>query len=94
MSALESNPYLSNPEYSSYIHLSRYARYLWDEGRRETWEETVERTISYWRKKFPKQITKKVADELRTYILEMRTMPSMRALMTAGKALDLRLENL
>jgi len=34
-------------EFQSFIHKSRYARYLWEAGRRETWDETVDRYLSY-----------------------------------------------
>ena len=70
--------------YQRYIALSRYARYLPDEQRRETWEETCQRYANYFSEKssdFPK-------DEVYEAIVGMHVMPSMRALMTAGKALD------
>ena len=35
-------------QYQTYIHKSRYARYLDDEQRRETWGETVARYMDYW----------------------------------------------
>lgn len=38
----------SLPYYSEFIHLSRYSRWREDLGRRETWEETVERLIEFW----------------------------------------------
>ena len=66
-------------EYQKFIHKSRYARYLDSEGRRETWEETVERYCGFWDKPLP--------DEVKQAILDMEVMPSMRALMTAGPAL-------
>ena len=70
--------------YQRYIALSRYARYLPEQERRETWEETVQRFCTFFSSKydaFPK-------DEVYTAIHDMKVMPSMRALMTAGKALD------
>ena len=39
--------------YQSYIHASRYARWLEDKGRRETWDETVDRWWNYMTDKFP-----------------------------------------
>lgn len=72
--------------YSSYIHKSRYARYLPEEQRRETWEETVDRYINFFKNKG--SLDDKTASELRTAIINMETVPSMRALMTAGEALD------
>ena len=67
-------------EYQKFIHKSRYARYLDKEGRRETWEETVQRYCDFWEKPLP--------DEVKNAILDMEIMPSMRALMTAGPALS------
>lgn len=78
----------SNEQYSEFIALSRYARWLPYEKRRETWNETVNRYVTYWKDKFPDIITTEIQDELETSILNLDTMGSMRALMTAGDALD------
>ena len=72
--------------YQSYIHKSRYARYLPDEKRRETWEETVDRYLSFFKKRC--KLDDKTQEELRQAILNHEVMPSMRALMTAGEALE------
>ena len=72
--------------YQSYIHKSRYARYLPDEQRRETWDETVDRYISFFKNRG--SLDNKTAEELREAITNLEVMPSMRALMTAGEALD------
>lgn len=74
------------PEYSQFIHLSRYSRWLEKEQRRETWDETVERYISFFCKRFP-ELENEIRS-LKKYILEFKVMPSMRCLMTAGKALE------
>jgi ribonucleoside-triphosphate reductase len=72
--------------YQQIIHQSRYARYRDDLKRRETWEETVERYISYFRERNKR---KEIPwDELKNAIINLEIMPSMRALMTAGEALD------
>lgn len=71
-------------DYQSYIHTSRYARWLPEKNRRETWEETVGRYIDFWGDK----LNSKQSDELRGAILNLEVMPSMRTLMTAGKALE------
>ena len=84
--SIQQNPYLSNPEYSNFIALSRYARWLPDLKRRETWNETVKRYFDYWIKK--DKLDTKTGEELEPYVLEMKSMPSMRALMTAGLAAD------
>lgn len=78
--------------YQSWIHVSKYARYQDDLGRRETWEETVDRYINYFKDRVQNQIGEQWEqipfDELRTAILNLEVMPSMRAMMTAGAALD------
>ena len=72
--------------YQQYIAKSRYARYLPDQQRRETWEETVWRYVNYFKDR--KQIDAETAVELHNAIYNMDVMPSMRAMMTAGEALD------
>ena len=72
-------------QYQQYIALSRYARWLPKENRRETWEETVNRYMTNVVKDKVDKVTYKALEE---NILELNVMPSMRALMTAGKALD------
>ena len=71
-------------DYQTFIATSRYARWLEEEGRRETWGETVERYMTNIVKPLLK--TKKDVDEIRDSILSLEVMPSMRSLMTAGKA--------
>lgn len=72
-------------EYQEYIHLSRYAR--WDRNlkRREVWEETVDRYVNFFSETnesiYPKEM-------IRNAILNLEVMPSMRCLMSAGKALE------
>ena len=73
-------------KYQQFIHKSRYARWMKDEGRRETWEETVQRYVDFWSKRG--HIDSKVAKKLYNSILNLEVMPSMRCLMTAGVALD------
>ena len=70
--------------YQQYIHKSRYARYLPEEKRRETWEETVNRYVNYWGDSLPETDRKEVFKAIH----DLDVMPSMRALMTAGEALD------
>tara|TARA_B110000902_G_scaffold178877_1_gene202796 strand:- start:1133 stop:3031 length:1899 start_codon:yes stop_codon:yes gene_type:complete len=76
-----SNNYLPT-DYQSFIHKSRYAKYFEDKGR-ESWDETVERYTNNIIGKLVDTITRK---ELETAILSLDVMPSMRSLMTAGKA--------
>ena len=72
-------------DYQTYIAKSRYARYLPSEKRRETWTETVDRYVNYFYEKHPDTFPK---DEIRKSIIDLEVMPSMRSVMTAGKALD------
>ena len=78
--------------YQSFIHASRYARWIDEETRRETWNETVTRYFDFFEThlkescnyKLPKDLRK----ELETAVLNLEVMPSMRCLMTAGEALE------
>jgi ribonucleoside-diphosphate reductase alpha chain len=73
--------------YQDFIHVSRYARYSDEKLRRETWDETVGRYIDFFKNKTNNN--KKVPwEDLRTAILNLEIMPSMRCLMTAGEALE------
>jgi ribonucleoside-triphosphate reductase (thioredoxin) len=72
--------------YQQYIHKSRYARWREDDNRRETWAETVQRYIDFWKGR--KQIDEATGKKLYDAIYNLEVMPSMRCLMTAGVALD------
>jgi len=74
--------------YSEYIHKSRYARWMPELGRRENWDETVHRYISFFAPRIPKSERETISQELEDAILGMEVMPSMRSLMTAGPALE------
>lgn len=74
-----------NTPYQHYIFKSRYARFLDEKGRRENWEETVTRYCNFWFEKFGDTFP---YQEIYDGILNLHVVPSMRALMTAGKALD------
>jgi ribonucleoside-diphosphate reductase alpha chain len=78
------NNYLPT-DYQSFIHTSRYARWLDDENRRETWQETVYRYMA--NVVVPKTRDEFFLDEIEEAILNLEIMPSMRAMMTAGPAL-------
>ncbi len=91
MASLLGNNYLPT-EYQSFIHMSRYSRWLEEEGRRETWTETVSRLIVYFKNHidvhYKGVLKNKEWTELEEAILSLQVMPSMRALMTSGGALD------
>ena len=72
-------------QYQEYIHASRYARWLPEEKRRETWAETVARYVGFWE---PKVSDSDTLRELQQAIENLEVMPSMRAMMTAGPALE------
>lgn len=75
-------------DYQKYIHISKYARFIDKHKRRETWQETVERYVNFWEEKYPELITGDYKAELFNVIYNLEVMPSMRALMSAGKALS------
>ena len=78
--------------YQDFIHLSRYSRWLPDEGRREQWDETVDRLIGFFDRHLSENYEgfkfEKYKKEIRKNVLDLSVMPSMRALMTAGPALE------
>lgn len=86
MKTNKGNPFPS--VYEEFIHRSRYARWLEDEGRRENWDETVQRLINYYGKAVDWAGKKSDWEELFNSIYNLQVMPSMRAMMTAGPALD------
>ena len=80
--------------YQQFIHLSRYARWNEENQRRETWDETVSRYFDFFEKHLKENhnLSKPQFDETRKYlekaVLYLNIMPSMRALMSAGLALE------
>ena len=78
-------------EYQQYIHLSRYSRYRYEDNRRETWEETVNRYFDFFKEHLKEHCdfnaTPKMIEPLKQAVLDLKVMPSMRCLMTAGEAL-------
>ena len=83
------NPFeiTANQEYSQYIHLSRYSRWREDLNRREKWSETVDRLCTFWENKFP-DYSEYIRKTIEPAIYNLEVMPSMRSLMTAGRALE------
>lgn len=88
---IDENGYITDP-YRSFIHQSRYARWNEQEGRRETWEETVDRYMNFMRDHLWKNNSYNITPEefmkVRQGVLDMKVLPSMRAMMTAGPALE------
>ena len=78
-------------DYQTFIHKSRYARWLEEEQRRETWQETVARYFDFMQEHLKKNNDTDIADmrpQLEQAVLNLDIMPSMRALMSAGLALE------
>jgi ribonucleoside-diphosphate reductase alpha chain len=82
---------IENP-YENFIALSRYARWLSDEGRRETWGETVDRYFDFILNHIGKNHgytpDEELVKELKEAVYSRNVMPSMRSVMTSGPALD------
>ena len=77
--------------YQEFIHLSRYARWNEDTGRRETWQQTVARYFDFMQEHLKKNNDTDISDirpQLEQAVLNLDIMPSMRALMSAGTALE------
>lgn len=79
-------------DYQSFIALSRYARWLPEHNRRETWAETVKRYFDFMETHLEEnngyKLKKSLRRDLEDAVLNLDVMPSMRALATAGPALD------
>ena len=87
MIKVQENGSLTN-DYSNFIALSRYARWIEADNRRETWGETVSRYINFMKKNVGGAIAETDIGQIYDYILNLKVMPSMRALMTSGLALE------
>ena len=78
--------------YNTFIAKSRYSRYLDDKGRREHWNETVARYFDFMEKHLATKqnytLTKELRKELEDAVVALDVVPSMRAIMTAGPALE------
>jgi ribonucleoside-diphosphate reductase alpha chain len=85
------NQYIENP-YENFIAISRYARWIPTENRRETWGETVDRYFEFMlanlAEKHNYSPDSGLVEEMRKSVFERSVMPSMRSVMTAGPALE------
>ena len=76
-------------QYQEYIAASRYARYVDDKGRRENWSETAWRYVDYVFSRTPAiKDNAQLKDRIYDAIYNLKVMPSMRAMMTAGRSAD------
>jgi ribonucleoside-diphosphate reductase alpha chain len=91
VSILTNNGAIADP-YRNFIAVSRYSRWLEDEARRETWEETVGRYFEFMKNhmatNYPGVVKDRTWKRLEGAVLNHEIVPSMRALMTAGPALE------
>lgn len=83
----ESKKYFRNP-LAEFIYYRTYAKWIEDEGRRETWIETIDRYIDFMRKNLGSKLKENEYKEVREAILNQEVMPSMRLLQFAGKAAE------
>ena len=78
--------------YNTFIAKSRYSRYLDNKGRREHWNETVARYFDFMTEHLKKKqnytLSPELRKELETAVVNLEVVPSMRAIMTAGPALE------
>ena len=73
--------------YQEFIFKSRYARWVPEFERRENWEESIDRYLSFFMERYP-EVVEPIYQELFVAIEQMEVVPSMRAIMTAGPALE------
>jgi ribonucleoside-diphosphate reductase alpha chain len=82
---------IENP-YENFIALSRYARWVEEDNRRETWKETVDRYFDFMLNNLNKNFNyvpdNILVSNLKDAVYNRNVMPSMRALMTSGSALE------
>jgi len=83
----ESKKYFRNP-LSEFVYYRTYAKWIEEEGRRETWIETVDRYINFMKGKLGKVLKESEYAEIRETILKQEAMPSMRLMQFAGAAAE------
>ena len=81
----ESKKYFQN-SLAEFVYYRTYSRWIPEQGRRETWIETVQRYMDYMKENLGKKLTKQEYKEISSYILNQQAMPSMRLLWSAGRA--------
>jgi len=83
----ESKKYFRNP-LSEFVYYRSYAKWIEEEGRRETWIETIDRYVDFMRGKLGDKLKESEYAEVREAILKQEAMPSMRLLQFAGAAAE------
>ena len=84
--AEESKKYFGNNSLGEFVYLRSYSKWIPEEGRRETWIETVDRYMSFMRENLGAKLAEKEYDEVRTAVLKQEIVPSMRLMQFAGEA--------
>jgi len=85
--AEESKKYFRNP-LSEFVYYRSYAKWIKEEGRRETWIETIDRYMNFMKSKIGDSLKESEYNEVREAILKQEAMPSMRLLQFAGAAAE------
>jgi ribonucleoside-triphosphate reductase (thioredoxin) len=83
----KSSKYFQNP-FSEFIYYRTYSRWIENEGRRETWIETVDRYVNFMKKRIKGKLEEEEYEKIRQAILNQEAMPSMRLVWSAGKAVE------
>ncbi|MFC1802233.1 ATP cone domain-containing protein [Patescibacteria group bacterium] len=81
----EGKKYFRNP-LAEFVYYRTYSRWIPEEGRRETWIETVDRYMNFMKENLGKKLSDAEYKKVREYILSQKSMPSMRLLWGAGDA--------
>lgn len=84
--AEKSRKYFKNNALGEFVYLRSYSKWISEQGRRETWIETVSRYIEFMRENIGNKLSEKEYTELREAILNQEIMPSMRLMQFAGDA--------
>jgi ribonucleoside-triphosphate reductase (thioredoxin) len=84
--AEESKKYFADNALGEFVYLRSYAKWIPEEGRRETWVETVDRYVNFMRENLGNKLTEKEYAEVRMGILKQEVMPSMRLMQFSGEA--------
>jgi ribonucleoside-triphosphate reductase (thioredoxin) len=84
----ESKSYFKNNALGEFVYLRSYSKWIPDQGRRETWVETVNRYINFMHKNLGDKLTRKEYLEVREAILKQEIMPSMRLMQFSGDAVE------
>lgn len=84
--AEESKKYFEGNALGEFVYLRTYAKWIPEEGRRETWVETVDRYVNFMKENLGDKLTSKEYAEVRMSILKQEVMPSMRLMQFSGEA--------